>query len=143
MPLKIVSEVKGRDEVVDTSVIVGTIERNRDRVRSLVTMMISATSILFSANLAILIFMIDKIKTAGLWSRVLGMLSVVCLIVTLVTSMMGAFLRRHFSITSTTKFIDDLLMVYYSELRIVRIAFAFLVAGLLSSLSFVVSLALR
>jgi hypothetical protein len=140
VPVKIVAELQGKQEAVDESTIVETLERNRDRVRSLVTMMISTTSILFSANLAILIFTIDKIRTAGLLSRLLCVMSLVCLLATLVTSMTGAFLRRRYSIVTTAKFIDDLLTIYYSELRIIRIAFVFLVAGLTSLLGVVISI---
>lgn len=143
MPVKVVGERLGKQQPVDQATIIDTIERNRDRVRSLVTMMISTISILFSANIAILILLIDKIKSAGLLPRLLGTLSLVFFLVALITCMMGAFLRRAYTVVSVTKFKHDLFSLYYSELRIVRIAFILLIVGLIILFSFVISIVLQ
>jgi hypothetical protein len=143
VPVKIVGERLGKQQPVEQATIIDTIERNRDRVRSLVTMMISTISILFSANIAILILLVDKIKSTGFLPRLLGTLSLVFLLVALITCMMGAFLRRNYTLVSMTKFINDLFSIYYRELRIVRIAFSFLILGLISLFGFVISIVLQ
>jgi hypothetical protein len=130
MPVRVVAESQSNSQLVEQKTVVDTIEKNRDRARTLVTMMISTTSILFSANLAILALLKDRLALFSLIEKVLFIVSPLLLLASLITGLSAAFLRHNVSIVSSTKFIDDLLTQYNSELRLVRIGFLLLLLGL-------------
>jgi len=128
--IKIIDEKLQKTSLADVRLIIETLERNRDRIRTLVNMIISTAGFLFSANLAFILLVIDKLVTVSQFAIILFFLALLLLLTTLVTSILASFLKQKYTITSDLKFVDDLLSIYYRELRLMRLSFVFLICGL-------------
>jgi hypothetical protein len=109
--------------------ILDTVEKNRDRVRSIGAMVLTLCGILISASNALILFMTDKRLGSHRLRLALGT-SVLCFGASAVLAVISCFLRREFPITNRSKFLLDMLAIYRSELFLLRLTLLFLVGGL-------------
>lgn len=120
--MEIVGETNDDHNFVDQKIVIDTIEKNRDRVRTVIGIILSSTGFLFSANVASLLFNVDKLRNTEPFVRILYLASLTTLLLTVLFCVSAAFLRTTYSITTRVKFINDLLTNYYRELRMVKVA---------------------
>jgi hypothetical protein len=130
MPIKIVSQ-QFQNEVVKVELIVSTIENNRERIRTIGNMMITTSGILIPASLAFLLFFIDKRVTdfAVLLPLLIG---IVFLLTSSFLSILSSLLRRKIYVSDMLNFVESLLRLYNSELRLSYFSFIFLILGIIA-----------
>lgn len=122
---------ESRDEPVDIQLIVDTIERNRDRLRTIANMSLTVSGIMISACIAFVLFAVDK-KTGGVFLPVAFSVGAVFFFIAACVGIYSSLLRRKYSISTKAQFVEDLLSLYYSELKLLRACFISLLLGLLS-----------
>jgi len=133
MPIRVVKEVH-EDEDVDFHTIIQIIETNRDRVRTIGNMILTVCGIILSATFAFLLFLFDK-GTIDLKERVMMVLpfggAIFTNLLSIYFGIASSFLKTRYAVSTKINMITDLLTLFYSELRLVRISFIFLILGLL------------
>lgn len=108
-----------QDALVDSQLLIDTIERNRDRLREIANMVLTVSGIMVSACTAFLVFAADK-GVGGWWLGALFCAASLLFFVAACLGLSSAMLRTKYAITSRARFVDDLLALYYSELHRVR-----------------------
>lgn len=128
MPIKIVTQ-RFQSEQVETSLVVSTIENNRERVRTIGNMMITTSGILIPANLAFLLYFVDKrvSDSAVILPLLIG---VVLLLLSSLFSILSSLLRQKIRVSDMVNFVESLLRLYNSELRLSYLSFVFLLLGI-------------
>jgi hypothetical protein len=133
MTIRIIKE-KHDEEAVDFHSIVQIIETNRDRVRATGNMILTVSGIILSAIFAFLLFLFNK-GGQGQMERILLILffgGAICInLVSIYFAITSSFLITKYPITTRINMINDLLLLFHSELRLVRISFICLILGLL------------
>jgi hypothetical protein len=120
-----------QDEEVDTALLVETLERNRDRIRTVANMSLTVSGIMVSACVALLLFCADK--NVGLSTLPVAFcMACVLFFVAACLSLYSAMLRTQYVVSSKAQFVEDLLTVFYSELRLLRASLIPLFLGLLT-----------
>jgi hypothetical protein len=133
MPIKILRH-ESSSEPVKVDLLVSTIETNRDRIRTLGNMLITAAGILISACLAFLLFIVDKGYTDTVVALLLG-LAILLFLASTCLSIASSFLRKKFIVLDEAQFVEDLLINLNNELRVSHYAFLSLLAGLVAMIS--------
>lgn len=118
-----------RLERVELDLIASTIERNRDRVRTISGMLLSLAAILIPSCTAFVLFVAQNAKSQR-FTLTLFVLSVVSFLLSAVLAILSSFLRTEYAIIDKPRFVADLLQVYNSELRLLRIASVIVILGL-------------
>lgn len=136
MPIEIINQ-KFKSEPISNERIIDTIETNRDRIREVSNMLISTSGILIPVALAFIVFLVEKGVT-DLLAVITLMFSILFFLITVSMSIMSSFLRRKYFMTNEAQFIEDLLSLLKSELRLLRYSFAGLIAGILAMIAGVV-----
>lgn len=121
---------ESRDKAVEFALIVDTLERNRERIRTIANMVLTLSGIMISACVALIVFAADKdLATPVLkWSLALASVS---FLPASWFSLLASFLRTKYTISGEAQFVTDMLALYYSELRFLRVAIIFLLLRLL------------
>jgi hypothetical protein len=109
--------------------VISTVEKNRDRVRSIGAMVLTLCGILISAANGLILFMADKRLGSHRLTLTLGG-SVICFMGASVLAVLSSFLRRTVPVSSQAQFVVDMLAIYLSELTLLRWTLAFLLLGL-------------
>lgn len=141
MPVRIVRQ-ESQSSPVEIELVISTIETNRERVRTIGNMMITATGILTPVCLAFLLFFIDK-GFLNVDAILLILCAVSLFLVALCLSIVSSFLRNKYLIVDEAQFVESLLTLLNTELRIARWSFATLVLGLLSMIAGVLAFVVR
>lgn len=130
MPIKIVDYNFPTQEPVEPGIILETVEKNRDRLRTTAGMLLTLSGILISFSAAFLIFVSDKApnehRTIGIFA-----VAVVAFITSSVIAISATFLRTKYAISYQSKFLSDLLALYSTELRLLRVASVVTIVGLI------------
>lgn len=128
MAIKIITD-STKKVLVSNDLIIRTIETNRDRVRTSANMILSLSGIVLSASIAFLLFIIEK-KIAD-WMTIFcfGFASL-CFLIAAYNSIYSSFLRKTFTITDETQFINDLLYLLNQELKYLKIATFSILTGM-------------
>ena len=131
----VADEIPGKSDFVTPQLVIDTIERNRERIRTVSNMILTMVGLLLSVSFAVVPFAYDKVRNASRQATiVIGIaysLTVLALLLSAYQSIFASLLRREYSITTVIKFIDDLMELYYTELLHLRVAFGLLVAAIL------------
>jgi hypothetical protein len=142
MPVQITSHDFSAQEMVETDVVLGTVEKNRDRIRTTAGMLLTLSGMLISFSAAFLLFVTDKAPNEH--STIAAFASaVVAFVAAAVLAISATFLRTKYSISDKTKFVTDLLRLYNSELRLLRLASLVSIIGLLLLVAGATSFVLR
>ena len=130
MPVQIVDHSFANQDPVDFDVIVATVEKNRDRVRTVAGMLLSLAGVLMSFSSGFVLFVSDKApreyRTIGLFVA-----TVLFFLISAVLAISSSFLRSKYAVADKAQFTTDLLQLYSSELRLLRIASVTTTIGLL------------
>jgi len=115
---------------VTAEFLISATEKNRDRIRSISSMILTACGILISASVAIIVFITDKRPEMRfiVYFLVGGAF---CFASSATLSVASSFLRVSYVITTMEQFVNDILTIYHSELRILRISLVVFLSGLL------------
>jgi hypothetical protein len=129
MPIKILRE-ESYSQPVKVDLLISTIETNRDRVRTIGNMLITASGILIPACLSFIIFFVDKGYSD---TKVLILLAIAILLflISSCLSIISSFLRKSYTILDEVQFIEDLIENLNKEIKISLIAFLFLIVGMI------------
>ncbi len=119
---------KSRDESVSTDLIIDTVERNRDRIRTIANMSLTLSGIMISASTAFVLFAVEK-KIGGIVLPLALAAAGACFFLSATISVYSSLLRTKYGISSEAQFVEDLLSLYYSELRLLRVCFFPLILG--------------
>jgi len=131
--IRIIKEVS-EDSHVEFDTIIQIIETNRDRVRTIGNMILTVSGIVLSATFGILLFIFDKGGLGRMKVTILVVLfggAVLTNLLSVYLSIASSFLRTTYSLTTKVNLVTDLMALLNSELRLVRLSFLFLIAGLL------------
>ena len=128
MPIRFLAE-HSEERPVSLDLLVQTIERNRDRLRTTGTMFLTLSGLLLSTCLAVTLYLLEKQRGGKIALLVTGLASL-CLLASACLSISATFLRSRYAITSEAQFATDLLRLFNAELRLARLAFSSLLAGL-------------
>lgn len=120
-----------RDESVDSQLLVDTIERNRDRLRTIANMALTVSGIMISACIAFVLFIVDK-RIGGIFLPIAFSMAALLFFIATCVSTYSSLLRTKYTIFTKAQFVDDLLSLYYSELKYIRASFVPLFLGLLT-----------
>ena len=129
MPVKITGH-QTQDQLVTDDVLINTIERNRDRVRTTASMVLTVSGIMISASVAFVLFTNDK-KIGNALLSASFIVTATLFVVAAAASLFSTLLRTKVSMTSQSQFVLDLLGQYNRELRLLRIAIVPLLLGFL------------
>jgi len=133
MPIKIVSQ-HFQSKQVEADLIVSTIENNRERVRTIGNMMITTSGILIPANLAFLLYFVDKrVSDFAVILPLLG--GVILLLFSSFFSVFSSLLRQKIQVSDMLNFVESLLRLYNSELRFSYLSFALLLLGVIAMIA--------
>jgi hypothetical protein len=130
VPVRIVRH-ESHTEPVKTEILISTIETNRDRIRTLGNMLISMSAILIPACLAFLLFLADK-NLIGVKVAIFLVAAILSLLISSCLSILSSYFRSKFAIRDEVHFVEDLLKLLNSELRMSYFSFAFLLLGMVS-----------
>ncbi|KAF0145432.1 MAG: hypothetical protein FD156_1002 [Nitrospirae bacterium] len=133
MSIRVIKE-QHKDEKVEFDTIIQIIEKNRDRVRTTGNMILTISGITLSATLGLLLFLSDKGGITQRSMMTLGILFGSAISINLISiffSITSSFLKEKYALTTKLKALTDLLKLFYSELRLVRISFILLIIDLL------------
>jgi hypothetical protein len=117
-------------EEVDFELLVTTIEKNRDRARTTSGMLLTLAGILTSFSAGLILFLVEKVKP-GRSTILLFALAVIAFVISAIVAIAASFLRVRHTIVDKPQFLIDLLHLYEAELRLIRLASAATVIGLL------------
>jgi uncharacterized membrane protein YbhN (UPF0104 family) len=134
MAVRIVEEFGTAETAVSFAEACGVVERNRDRIRTLGGMITSTSGLFVSISLGIILFAVGNKQNLGtqrlatlIWLLLIGLL---LLISSSALAIFSGVFRRSFTIIDQRKFLDDLLQLYHSELRLMRLSLACFFLGL-------------
>lgn len=127
MAIKIVN-YESQDKPVEKQLIIDTVERNRDRIRTVANMALTVSGIMISTSVAVIIFSVDKQVGGNALPVAFGFAALFFFFAACV-SIYSSLLRTKYTISSETKFVTDLIRLYYSELRLLRLCFLPLALG--------------
>jgi hypothetical protein len=130
MPVKIVGHEFAEREQVGFDAITATIEKNRDRVRTVAGMLLSLSGILISFSAGFVIFVADK-ATKDHRTIAIFIGAVLAFLVSAALAISSSFLRSEYAISDRAQFTTDLLALYNSELRLLRIGCLVVILGML------------
>jgi hypothetical protein len=130
MAIKILRQ-ETHDVAVPDRLLIDTVERNRDRIRTNANMTLTISGVLISACLALLIFAADK-NIGGLYLRVSFCIACLFFFSSTCLSVYSCTLRMRFSISGQAQFTQDLLTIYYRELSLLRASYIPLTLGFLT-----------
>lgn len=128
-------------KAVDANLLVNTIEKNRDRVRTLANMVLSSSSVLISASLAFLLYLGNN----KILDRTSAITIIVCLAVLLsasVSSIGAGLMRTKYVISDQGQFVESLLKLLSSELKVTYAAIGLLLCGAVTLVSAIVRVVL-
>jgi hypothetical protein len=117
------------DPWVDTELIIRTIEKSRDRLRTTAGMIMTLSGMSVSAALAITIFLLKQ-QSASFTTLVLVGLAAVSLFAGSLLAVESSFFRQEYAITTQSQFVADLLKLLGREMRFLRLASASTLLGL-------------
>lgn len=115
---------------VDLELVLATVEKNRDRIRTTGGMLMTFSGILTSSSIALTLFLVEKMG-AGRMSVALFSASVFGFLSCAVLAIVSSFLRGVYPISDRTQFVSDVLHLYNSELRLLRLCSLMAIVGLL------------
>ncbi len=118
MPIKILRHGSS-EEAVGMELMIDTIEKNRDRIREVANMSLTVSGIMVSASIAIVLFCADK-HIGGKYLSLSLCVASVFFFTSACLSLYSSLLRKKYAISSKAQFVEDLLSLYYSELRFMR-----------------------
>jgi len=130
MPIEVIRHISN-DSPVDDNLLIETLERNRERIRTIANMSLTVSGIMISSSIAFVLFAEEKGIGGPLLSAVFG-LAMVLFFIAASLSLISSTLRRSYVISTRSQFIVDLLSLYYSELRFLRVSFVPLFIGFLT-----------
>jgi Na+/melibiose symporter-like transporter len=142
MPVTITRHEFSPGEEVSFDLLVNTVEKNRDRIRTTSGMLLTLAGILTSFCAGLVLFLVDKVH-AGRATVLLFGLAIVVFVVSAIVAIVASFLNTKHAIVDKTQFLTDLLHLYNAELRLLRIASVTLIFGLLLLSGGALSLALE
>jgi hypothetical protein len=128
MPIEITKDTT-TDPQISGEILITTIEKNRDRVRTTAGMILSLSGMSLSAALAIALFAVKENKVRPV-SLVLICLAAVLFLSASLFAIEASFFRQQYRITTRSQFIADLLQLFSRETRYVRVASVFSIGGL-------------
>ena len=138
MPVEITDHEFATPENVEPDVVLQTVEKNRDRVRTTAGMLLTLSGMLISFSTALLLFVTDKSPTEHRTIAAFAS-AVAAFVVAAVLAISATFLRTKYPVSDKTNFITDLLRLYEAELQLLRLAsivsiigLVFIVAGAVS-----------
>lgn len=142
MPVQITNHDFSTQEPVETELVLQTVEKNRDRVRTTASMLLTLSGMLISFSAAFVLFVTDKApneqSTIALFAS-----AVAAFVAAAVLAISATFLRTKYSISDMGKFVTDLLRLYNTELRLLRFASIVSIIGLLLLVAGAASFVLR
>jgi len=128
MTVRIIRE-ESQEESVALDLVINTLEKNRDRIRTIGGMLLTISGLLISTCLGFLLFTVDR----KLFDKTVAGCFLAAMVIFLTSSclsILASFLRTNYSISTKGQFVTDLLSLYYSELGFSRWSFLLLVIGL-------------
>lgn len=117
------------DPLVESDVVITTIEKNRDRLRTTASMIVGLSSMSLSASLAIAIFLVRE-HVAQKPTVVLISMAAFQFLLAAILAVESSFFRRNYRISTCSRFVADLLHVFEREIRFVRFASLAALGGL-------------
>jgi len=132
MTIRVLSH-KTQPKMVEPALIVDTVERNRDRNRTVGNMVLTMAGILISMTIVLIVFSADK-KINDIRLATAFFISVFAYVLTGMIGIASCFLRTKRTITTEAQFISDLLSLFLTELRLLRLSCTFLALGMLGNL---------
>lgn len=130
MAVRITDHGFSKQEQVDADLVLQTVEKNRDRVRTTAGMLLTLSGILISFLSAVVLFLVDKEPDER--STIAVLASAAGAFVTVaVLAISATFLRTKYSVSDKAKFVTDLLRLYNRELLLLRFASTVSILGLL------------
>ena len=142
MAVEITNHEFSAGDQVEIDLILQTVEKNRDRVRTTASMLLTLSGTLISFSTAFLLFVTDKARNEHSTIAVFAS-AVAAFVATAVLAISATFLRTPYSISDKTKFVTDLLQLYHRELRLLRIASLVSIIGLMLLVAGAASFVLR
>ena len=133
MPITIVDQ-NFENASVKMELVISTIETNRERIRTIGNMIIATSGMLIPASLAFLLFFMEK-GTGNLPVILLLVVSVILFLLSSILSILSSMLRQKIYISDLLKFVENLLILYNSELKISYYSFSFLIMGLVTMIT--------
>lgn len=131
MAVQIVGEKFEESSHVELDLLITTVEKNRDRVRSIASMLLSFAGTLIAFSSAFLLFTSDKAPSERRTIAVFS-LAIALLIIAAALSIFLAFLRNKYSISDKSEFVSALLELYEAELKLLKTAAVFAICGLIA-----------
>lgn len=129
MSVKITSD-STQDEFVAHDIIVTTIEKSRDRVRTTAQMILSLSGISISGTLAISLYTL-RYEPDLLAVSVLLVLAALVFVTSAFLAISSSFLRTKELVSTQSLFVNDLMSQLEGEHRLLRISAVFLLLGLI------------
>ena len=142
MPVKILRHDFAQLPPVELDLIVETIEKNRDRIRTSCGMLLTFAGILISFGTASLLFVAGRLK---LERSILVFFAgaLIGFVLVAVLAIASSFLRTRYAVSDKPQFVTDLLRLYDSELQLLRLSAGTMIVSLLLLTVGAVSLALQ
>ncbi|WP_054762268.1 hypothetical protein [Methylomonas koyamae] len=138
MAVKIVDESFEEGTHVELDLLITTIEKNRDRVRSVASMLLTFSGTLISFGSAFLLFVSDKAPSERRTISIFAF-AILLLITAAALSIFSSFLRNKYSMSNKSEFTSALLQLYSAELRLIGVAACFTILGLTALVTAVAS----
>jgi len=117
------------DPMIEADLVMQTIEKNRDRLRTTSGMIMSLSGMSISASLAIVLFLLKE-HAATTATVALIVLAAISLFVAAFFAIEASFFRNDYAITTRSQFLSDLLRLLHREMRLVRWASVSTLIGL-------------
>ena len=127
MPIEITARHGQPDDTVDDELVIDTIERNRERVRTVGNMSLTVSGIMVSSSVAFVLFIAEKQGPRTL--VILFTVATALFFAAASLSLVSAMLRTRVVISTRTQFVADLMRQYNSELSLLRWSFLPLFLG--------------
>ncbi|MBR1219832.1 hypothetical protein JQ557_17625 [Bradyrhizobium sp. U87765 SZCCT0131] len=130
MPVTVVNQHFEPPERITAARIMDTIEKNRDRIRVTANMMVTLSGILISFC-STFVFFLTKEHIPGHLPVIAFTAGAIAFLFVATLGIASTYLRIDYPVLDEPRFIHDLLDRYHSEMRLLRISTAIMIAGLL------------
>ena len=131
MPVTVLNHHFEHADQVTANRIMDTIEKNRDRVRITANMLVTLSGILISFCSAFVLFL-TKEKLLGVLPILIFVLAAGTFLSSAILGISSTYLRVAYAVLDEPQFINDLLHRYNAEMRLLRLATATMIVGLVS-----------